>query len=73
MASLPYCSQGDICAMIVGKTAFLQSVHGSRNTQEKNAYKKRKNENFEKQKKNRFFLMFQGSLNPKIRFLGQKV
>ena len=33
--------------------------------------KKRKNENFEK--KIRFFLMSQGSLNPKIRFLGQKV
>ena len=26
-----------------------------------------------KNKKNRFFLMFQGSLDPKIRFLGQKV
>ena len=38
----------------------------------KNAYKKRKNENFEKQK-NAFFLMSQGSFNPKIRFLGQKV
>ena len=33
---------------------------------------KRKNENFEKQK-NAFFLMSQGSLDPKIRFLGQKV
>ena len=33
--------------------------------------KKRKNENFEKQK-NAFFLMSQGSLNPKIRFLCQK-
>ena len=39
----------------------------------KNAYKKRKNENFEKQKKKFFFLMSQGSLNPKIWFLGQKV
>ena len=38
----------------------------------KNAYKKRKNENFEKQKM-RFFLMSQGSFSPKIRFLGQKV
>ena len=38
----------------------------------KNANKKRKNENFEKQKM-RFFLISQGSLNPKIRFLGQKV
>ena len=38
-----------------------------------NAYKKRKNENFEKQKKMCFFLMSQGSLNPKISFLGQKV
>ena len=38
----------------------------------KHPYKKRKNENFEKQK-NVFFLMSQGSLNPKIRFLGQKV
>ena len=37
-----------------------------------NAYKKRKNENFEKQK-NVFFLMSQGPLNPKIRFLSQKV
>ena len=34
--------------------------------------KKRKNENFQKQK-NLFFLMSQGSLDPKIRFLGQKV
>ena len=32
-----------------------------------------KNENFEKQKKMRFFLMSQGSLDPKIRFIGQKV
>ena len=40
--------------------------------QSKNAYKKRKNENFEKQKM-RFFLMSQGSFNPKIRFLGQNV
>ena len=32
-----------------------------------------KNENFEKQKKNCFFLMSQGSLDPKIRFIGQKV
>ena len=39
----------------------------------KNVYKKRKNLNFEKQKKIRFFLMSQGSFNPKIRFLGQKV
>ena len=38
----------------------------------KNSYKKRKNENFEKQKKV-FFHMSQGSLNPNIRFLGQKV
>ena len=37
----------------------------------KNAYKKRQNKNFEK--KMRFFLMYQGSLNPKIRFLGQKM
>ena len=29
--------------------------------------------NFSKNKKMRFFLMFQGSLDPKIRFLGQKV
>ena len=36
------------------------------------ANKKRKNWNFEKQKKS-FFLMTQGSFNPKIRFLGQKV
>ena len=39
----------------------------------KNAYKKRKNENFGKQKKKIFFLISQGSLNPKIRFLCQKV
>ena len=38
----------------------------------KSAYKKRKNENFEKQKM-RVFLISQGSLNPKNRFLGQKV
>ena len=30
-------------------------------------------QNFEKQKKLRFFLMSQGSFSPKIRFLGQKV
>ena len=38
-------------------------------------YKKQKckNENFEKKKKMRFFLMSQGSFNPKIKFLGQKV
>ena len=65
MASLPYCSQGDICAMIVGKTAFLQSVHGSRNTQEKNAYKKRKNENFEKQNKNTFLSHIPRIIQPK--------
>ena len=35
----------------------------------KNAYKKRKNENFECV----FSLMSQGSLNPKIRFLAQKL
>ena len=39
----------------------------------KNAYKTRKNENFEKQNNICFFPMSQGSLNPKIRFLGQKV
>ena len=39
----------------------------------KNALKKRKNENFEKQKNVFFLLMSQGSLNPKIGFLGQKV
>ena len=38
----------------------------------KNANKKRKNENFEKQK-NVFFYMSQGSLDPKIRFIGQKL
>ncbi len=32
-----------------------------------------KNQNFEKQKKNRFFLMSQGVLCQKIRFLGQKL
>ena len=43
----------------------------------KNAYKKRENRNFEFKKKKIlnafFFLISQGSLNPKIRFLGQKV
>ena len=39
----------------------------------KSVYKKHKNENFEKQKEIVFFLMSQGSFNPKIRFLGQKV
>ena len=34
----------------------------------KNVHKKRKNENFEQ--KMGFFLMSQGSFNPKIRFLG---
>ena len=38
----------------------------------KNAYKKRNNENFVKQKI-AFFLMSQWSLNPEIRFLGQMV
>ena len=38
-----------------------------------NAYNKRENENFVKRKIVVFFLMSQGSLNPKIRFLGQKV
>ena len=39
----------------------------------KNANKKRKNENFEKQKNSFFSLMSQGTLNLKIRPLGQKV
>ena len=38
----------------------------------KNAYKKRKMK-ISKKQKNVFFLVSQGSLNPKIRFLGQKV
>ena len=39
----------------------------------KNANKKCENENFEKHLKNRFLLMSQGSLNRRIKFLGQKV
>ena len=35
--------------------------------------KKRKNENFEKQTKNAFLSQSQGSFNPQIRFLGQKM
>ena len=38
----------------------------------KNPLKKRENVNFEKKYKC-FFIMFQRSLNPKIRFLGQTV
>ena len=38
----------------------------------KNYHKMGKNENFEKQKKMSLFLMSQGSLIPKMRFLGQK-
>ena len=58
------------------KMRFFLMAQGSLNPnirkKSKNAYNKRKKENFEKQKKMQFFLMSQGSLNPKIRFLGQK-
>ena len=39
----------------------------------KNVNKKRKKMNISKNKKKGFFLMSQGSLDPKIRFLGQKM
>jgi len=51
---------------------FLKEKLTSDGENLKNANKKRKNENFEKQKMH-FFLTSQGSLDPKIRFLGQKV